>query len=237
MSQLPLALALHEHARFDTFVVDGNAAAVAHVRALGEGRRSDLLWLWGPPGAGKTHLLQAACRSAGDAGLRSMYVPLVGSPAPDGAPGPELLAGLEALDLLALDDIDAVAGAPDWEPRLFSLLNDYYSSGGRVLLGAQAAPAQTPFALRDLASRACGAIVYRLDELGEDDRLAALIGHAQTRGLELDGPTARFLLSRVDRSMTEVCRWLDLLDRASLAAQRKLTIPFIRDALAERGRD
>lgn len=233
MGQLPLALALHEHARFATFVTGANAAAVAHLHELGEGRQRDVLWLWGTSGTGRTHLLQAACRAAGEAGLRSMYLPL-GEPGGSGL-GPEVLAGLEDLDLLALDDLDAVAGAPAWESALFSLLNHYYAARGRLVLAAASAPARTPFALRDLASRAAGAVVYRLCELGDEDRLAALIGHAQTRGLELDEAAARFLLSRVDRDMAEICRWLDVLDRASLVAQRKLTLPFVRDALARAG--
>lgn len=233
MGQLPLAIALHEHARFETFVADGNEATVAHLRALSQGRRRDVIWLWGSTGSGKTHLLQAACRTAGDAGLRCMYVPCGG----EDPLGPEVLGGLENLDLLALDDLETRAGDPAWEPSLFTLLNHYSASNGRLVLAAASAPAQTGFVLKDLASRAAGAVVYRLSELADESRLAALIGHARTRGLELDESAARFLLSRVDRNMTEICRWLDVLDRASLVAQRKLTLPFVRDALARRGRD
>lgn len=233
MSQIPLALCLDKHALFATFVAEDDAGAAAHVAAVASAERRDVVWVYGPAGTGKTHLLQAACRRAGDAGLRSMYLRL------DDAreTHPDRLQGAERLDLLALDAVDAVAGRSDWEGRLFSILNDFQERRGGLLLAARSAPAATPFALADLASRAGGAIVYRLKALGEQGQLDALVRHARQRGLELDSATARYLLYRVQRGMPELCAWLDRLDRASLAAQRRLTIPFIRDALSAEGRD
>ena len=63
------------------------------------------------------------------------------------------------------------------------------------------------------------------------DRAAALRLHAAARGLELDAAAAEFLLKRVARDMTALTQWLARLDRASLSAQRRLTIPFIREQL------
>jgi DnaA family protein len=115
---------------------------------------------------------------------------------------------------------------------LFTVLNHCRLQGGALLLAAQPAPAGAGFALPDLASRAAGAIVYRLAELDETGRVEALLRQARLRGLELDSTAAQFLLNRVQRGMPELCAWLDRLDRASLAAQRKLTIPFIRRMLS-----
>jgi DnaA family protein len=227
-AQLPLALEIADHARFDTFVGKANNAAVEHVRAVAAGR-ADCLWLWGPSGSGKTHLLQAACRDAAAAERRAMYVPL------DLGLQPEILAGLDVVDLLALDGADSVAGAGDWERALFVLLNGIAERRGGLLLAARVAPAAAGFRLPDLASRAGGAIGYRLKPLDDDERLAALRGHAAARGLEIERSAAEYLLARVHRDMTDVGVWLERLDRASLAEQRKITIPFIRELLAARG--
>ena len=226
-AQMPLPLRLDKHALFSTFVAGANAAAVAHVAAVAARKRGDIVWLWGGAGSGKTHLLQAACRDAHEKSASSMYLPLrewqnVHT---------DQLLGAEHLGLVAIDDVDAVAGKPEWEARLFSLFNEFHGRGG-LLLAARGAPTATPFRLGDLASRAAGAIVYRLRDLDEEQQLTALVGHASRRGLELDAATARFLQSRVQRGMTELCEWLDRLDRASLAAQRRLTIPFVREILA-----
>jgi DnaA family protein len=224
---MPLPFRLDKHALFTTFVAGGNAAAVAHVAAVAALERKDIVWLCGPEGSGKTHLLQAACRAAHEASAPSMYLSLRRG----GDTHPDHLLGAEHLGLVAVDDVDAVAGDSAWEARLFSVFNDFQVRGG-LLLAARGAPASTPFRLGDLASRAAGAIVYRLQELDEEQQLAALVEHASRRGMELDAATARFLQSRVQRGMSELTEWLDRLDRASLAAQRRLTIPFVRELLA-----
>lgn len=223
MGQLPLALSLEDHASFATFVGAANAAAVEHVRSLTTGR-ADTVWLWGGDGAGKSHVLQAACRAATAAERRAMYVALP-------AAAPAILDGLEDVDLLALDDVHAVAGDLAWEQPLFAILDAFLSRAGALLLAANAPAARCGFRLADLASRGAGAVTYRLMPLADDERVDALLVHAAARGLELDVPAAEFLLKRVARDMTALTHWLARLDRASLSAQRKLTIPFIREQL------
>jgi DnaA-homolog protein len=226
MSQLPLALKLADHARLATFVVGRNASAVKHVGAVAGGA-AETLWLSGPSGCGKTHLLQAGCRAAADAGRRAMYLAL-----DDAQAVPGMLAGLDALDLLAVDRVDAAAGQPAWERGLFLILNDFASRRGGLLLAARPTAQATPFELPDLASRAAGAVSYRLQPLEDAERVEALIVHAEARGLALDRAVAEYLLNRVDRDMGVVGRWLDRLDSASLAEQRRITIPFVRELLS-----
>jgi DnaA family protein len=223
LAQLPLELALDDHATFGTFVSGGNAAAVEHVRSLAAGG-GETVWLWGGTGAGKTHLLQAACRAASAAERRAMYIALP-------AASPAILADLEHVDLLAIDDLQTVAGDFAWEQPLFVILNAFLSRNGALLLSANAPSAQCGFRLADLASRGAGAVTYRLAPLADADRAAAVRVHATARGLELDAAAAEFLLKRVARDMTALIQWLARLDRASLTAQRRLTIPFIREQL------
>jgi DnaA family protein len=218
-----LALALDDYASFATFVGGNNAATVEHVRSLAGGG-GDTVWLWGAEGTGKSHLLQAACRAATAAGRRAMYVALP-------AASPAILADLEQVDLLAIDDLHAIAGDLAWEQPLFLILNAFLSGSGALLLAATAPAAQCGLRLPDLASRGAGAVTYRLAPLADADRAAALRLHAAARGLELDAAAAEFLLKRVARDMTALTNWLARLDRASLSAQRRLTIPFIREQL------
>lgn len=228
LGQLPLALKLDGAARFETFVADGDGSAVTHVDAVARGGPADFVWLWGAAGQGKSHLLQAACRAAGEGGRRAMYAALD----PSEARGAELLADLEGLDVLALDQLDRVAGRDVWERRLFSVFNDCLANGTGLLLAARCPPGECAFVLPDLASRAAGAAVYRLAALGDGGRLEALMAHARCRGLQLDATAAGYLLTRVPRDMRAIVGWLGRLDRASLVAQRKITIPLIRTVLA-----
>jgi DnaA family protein len=224
LAQLPLALALADYASFETFVGGSNATAVEHVRSLAHGG-TDTVWLWGAQGAGKTHLLQAACREATAAGRRAMYVALP-------AVSPEMLSGLEHIDVLAVDDVQTVAGDGAWEQSLFVILNAFSSRSGALLLAASAPASQCGFRLADLKSRGAGAVTYRLAPLDDAERAQALRLHAAARGLALEAAAAEFLLARVARDMSALTSWLARLDRASLTAQRKLTIPFIRELMA-----
>ena len=227
MAQLPLPFPLEPSARFETFVAGGNAALLAHLRSLAADglAQTTPIWLWGERSCGKSHLLQASCAAA--VAGSAIYLPLRDLP---GA-SPEILEGLESLNLVALDDVDAVAGKPAWDQMLFTLFNALQAEGGRLLCAARSAPAGVEISLRDLASRAAGAIVYHVNGLADEDCVVALQTHARFRGIDLPDGSARFLLHRVPRDMGALCRWLDTLDHASLAAQRRLTVPFIRTTL------
>lgn len=226
-AQIALPLVLAPHARFVTFFEGANAALVAHLQRLDARETGEAVWIWGAAGSGRSHLLQAAC--ADRAQRRAIYLPLAEH---DGLQ-PEVLDGLDSLELVALDDVDRVAPSADWNRALFRLFNGLQAEGGALLLAAAGPPAATPFQLQDLASRATAAAVYQLRSLDDSDRLSALQMHAAARGLELSDAAGQYLLTRVSRDMAGLCRWLETLDAASLAAQRRLTIPLIRETLAE----
>lgn len=228
MAQIPLPLVLGKHSRFETFVEGGNRAAIEHLHAIGSGRVSDVVWIWGPASSGKSHLLQAMCAHV--TWPRVMYLPLREAQ----VAGSDSLRGLETLDILALDDVDMVSGNAAWDQALFGLYNQLYANHGCLVMTGRQAPAGTMFSLPDLASRASGAVVYQLRPLDEKQSLEALQRHATSRGLDLPDPAARYLLARVSRDMGAICRWLDELDTAALIAKRRVTIPFISQALAAR---
>ncbi len=226
--QLALPFPLAAHASFATFVAPNASPVFAQVQLAARGQSSPV-WVWGAAGSGRTHLLQAACRAADEAGLRSMYLPL-GHPELD---DPQLLRELDEVGFLALDDVHAVIGQDEWERALFRVLESAQAGAPTLLLAASLPPATAAWRLADLGSRASAAVVYRLDALNDEERLQALMRHAAHRGLDLPESAGRFLLERVGRDMKTLCAWLERLDRASLAAQRRLTVPFIRSLLAE----
>ncbi|HEX9707094.1 MAG TPA: DnaA regulatory inactivator Hda [Steroidobacteraceae bacterium] len=228
MRQLPLGVQLGVALRFETFHAGANAEAVAALQRLAAGATRAPVWLFGPPGTGKSHLLQAACALAGTAGRTSAYLPLAALR----TEGPALLDGLEQLELVALDDLDAVPGDPGWERALFTLYNGLAEHRGRLALAATAAPAALGFRLPDLASRLAASEVHRLRPLSEAEQAEALRRRAAHRGLELPEETLGFLTRRAPRDFATLCRMLDELDTEALAAKRRLTVPFVRDWLA-----
>jgi DnaA family protein len=228
MRQLPLGVRLRERSVFATWFPGPNGEALAQARAAAAGQRA-VLWLCGPAGTGKTHLLQATAAGAPESSAAG-YVPL-GQLV---ALGPAVLQGWAQSHCLAIDDVDAVVGQRPWEQALFGLYREFEESAGSLLLAAAAPPAQLRFALPDLGSRCAAATVLQLRPLDETAQREALRLRARERGLELPEETALYLQRRFPRDMPTLYGLLDALDDAALVAQRRLTVPFIREVLAQR---
>ncbi len=228
MNQLVLPLRLADHAVFASFFELGNESLVATLNELARGSGdSHGCWIWGSASTGKTHLLQAVCDRAGD---RSVYLPLSMLV----TAGPTILDGLASRELICIDDIESVAGDAGWELALFELCNQVFDTGGQLVVAARTAPRQCPIGLDDLASRLSRLPVFRVHDLDDGERLQALQLRARHRGLDLPDETAGYLIKRSRRDMASLYALLDELDLEALRAQRRLTIPFVRNVLEQR---
>ncbi len=230
MEQLPLPFRLPPEASFATLVPGPNAEAVAALAAWAQGQGEPFALVWGFPGTGKTHLLQAACQAAVAAGHAAQSLPL-------GHPGltPEALTGLEGIGRIALDDVQAIAGDPAWEGALFSLFNELRARGGGLLVSADRPAAALPLALPDLRSRLGWGPCYRLQPLGEQDCEDLLRAAAARRGLPLGPDLVDYLMRRLARDPGTLLAFLEALDRESLAARRAPSIPLARRVLEAGG--
>ena len=225
-TQMILGVQLPQSATLAAFVGATNAHVRAAVAQVVDGR-SERLFLHGPEASGKTHLLQAACRAAGDAGERSVYVPL----AQVADQAESLLAGLQDMDCVCIDDVAAIAGDRDAEIALLSLTDGLRARGGR-LLADRNPPREIGLSLPDLASRLAWGGAVAAVALDDSDKLDLLVERAAQRGMDLPDATARWLLRHGERDVPALMQALDTLDHASLAAHRRLTIPFVKQTLA-----
>ena len=226
--QLPLGLELRDSARFDGFFAGPNREAVDSLRLAAAGQGESLVYIAGPAGMGKTHLLQAACHHAAGNRRASTYLPMQQL----FELAPAVLEGMEQMDLVCLDDVQLMAGDEAWEHGLFNLFNRLREAGGSLLVAGEQRPGLTGFCLPDLVSRLGWGVTYVLRPLDDADMLAALSCRAAGRGLELPEETASFLLKRIPRDPASVFNLLDRLDEASMIEQRRLTIPFVKSVLA-----
>lgn len=228
--QLGLSLGLRDDARFDNFHAgsEQNRLVVdALTTSLGQ-PGPQTLFLHGAAGSGCSHLLQALCHAAAGRQLAAMYIPLDQL---HDAPPADMLGGLEGLDAVCLDHLQAVAGQPAWEEALFHAMNRLRDAGRLLVMAASQPPADLPVKLPDLRTRLGAATVFRVASLDDDQRLALLRKRATERGLALDEDTARFLLLRAPRSTGELMAVLNTLDQEALAQQRRLTVPFIKSVM------
>lgn len=229
--QLSLGVTLDDAATFDNFYVatgSVNAQARFALRQQLTAAGEQCIFLWGGVGVGLSHLLQAACLEARRQGLQAQYLPLAELAGED----PEqLLDELDQLDLVALDDLQLIAGQAHWERALFAFFNRMRDSGRHLLLAADGNPNELALQLPDLQSRLTWGLVFHVQSLGDDEKKRALQWRARARGLELSDEVVQFILHRASRDMRELFASLERLDKASLAEQRRLTIPFVKQVL------
>jgi DnaA family protein len=226
--QLPLALRWPRRQRFEHFHPGGNAATLAAVELLAQTPGTPWLYLAGPTGSGKSHLLMAACQAAIQGGRTVQYLPLasIGDKA-------TAIRGVAGSEFLALDDLGAIAGDREAEHALFDVYNQAKADGAALLFAAEALPVQLGLGLPDLRSRLGACQQALLKPLEDAERRAVLRQQAATRGIELDDTVLDWLFNRYARDLGALLDLLDRLDQASLAAQRRITVPFLRGFLRE----
>lgn len=225
--QLPLPVSLSDDETFASFYLGDNQLLVNSIQSHLQNVEFSSLYFWSSPSAGRTHLLHAACHQLSSYHKVS-YIPLDQI----ASFSPEIVSGLEDYDLVCLDNIDAIAGHLFWQETLFDLFNRLYEKQkATLLITANAPPHQLGLTLPDLVSRLQWGPVFHLQQLKDDEKIAALQLRAALRGFELPVEVGTFLLKRVDRDMRELFILLDKLDTATISAKRKLTIPFVKEIL------
>lgn len=226
--QLALALRFPPDQRLETFVTE-DAALVASLRALTEAGEVRRVYVAGSDGSGKTHLAIATCAAAAERGKDAAYVPLHAM----AARVRDALHDLDTRDLIALDGLETVAGDRDAEVALFDFHNRVQDAGGALLYTASRWPDALGLVLPDLASRLAQCTRIALSPLDDAGRARMLRLRAARRGLVLDDAAIEWLLRRVGRDSAGLAQVFDRLDRAALAAQRGLTVPFLRKVLGD----
>jgi len=228
--QLPLALRFPPDQRLDTFVAT-DPVVLPQLRALAVSAPAQCVLVAGGANTGKTHLAIAVCAEAGTRGIAAAYLPLASAAG-------RLRAALEAMeehDLIVLDGVEAIAGHRDEEVALFDFHNRARDAGKALLYTAREWPADLPLQLPDLRSRLSQCLRIALAPLDDGGRREMLQLRARRRGLQFDPAAIDWLLRRVDRDLGSLAALFERLDRASLAAQRRVTVPFLRETLGDLG--
>ena len=224
--QLPLSLGLKDSAVFANFIVGVNTEALAYLQSLTEHKTTPCVYLWGGRGSGKSHLLQALCHAAGESDRAAVYLPMRSA---DEFPC-EVVNGLEAMDVVCIDDIHAIAGQQAWEQALLHLFERIQQAGSALVVTGKSVP--TDLGLQSqLSSRLAWGMSFQLKALSNADKRTALQVRAQRRGLRMPQESTRFLVRHFGDDLMGLFDAFDNLDKASLAAKRKLTLPFIRQVL------
>ncbi|MDP4528857.1 DnaA regulatory inactivator Hda [Alkalimonas delamerensis] len=229
-TQFTLPVTLPEDETLDSFFSPSLHPAVDYIRQyLAQPAGKAPLYLFGASGCGKSHLLYAACVQAQEMGLTSQLLALEHWQQLDA----RVLDDLEHLDLVCLDNVQAIATDLSWQTAVFDLYNRMAEQGNCLIIVANQAPAQLGLQLADLVSRLQACTSFQLRLLSDADKQLLLQHKAHLRGMELSSDVARYLLNRQQRDIRALLAILDALDQASIVHQRKITIPFVKAVLAD----
>lgn len=227
--QLPLGFEPGELFTFESFVAGKNSVAtgLAQQAALAKGEKQ--LYFWGGAGLGKSHLLQASCNLA----AKNQYTVCYLTQAEIVNQSTEMFGGLEQVDLICLDDIETWLIDDAWERALFDLINRVRENNNRLMMASAHPPEEAFVKLPDLRSRLSWGPVFQLQHLSDKEKYQALRYRARQNGLELPENVADYLMQRYPRDMFGLFERLAVLDKASMAMQRRLTIPLVKSVFGD----
>ncbi|OGV40281.1 MAG: DnaA regulatory inactivator Hda [Legionellales bacterium RIFCSPHIGHO2_12_FULL_42_9] len=228
--QLTLAIQPHHRTALQDFCWGGNIFLKQQLAQILDNTGERLIYIWGNNGCGKTHVLQGVCQTYSEQSqpATSIYIPLEILR----TCSPTSLDDLAEQPLIAIDDLDSIAGMPDWEEALLHLYNQVRDhSNGILIMSNTVPPNNSLIRLADLRSRFGWGLVVHLKELHDENKILVLQQQARRRGFELTITVAEFLINHCARNMHALHDILEQLDAESLVAQRKITIPFVKSVL------
>ena len=231
IEQLPLAI-YHRPLTFDNYYIyPGNREAVSALQNLLLPNTDNFVYVWGTAGSGVSHLLQSFQQGLTQfPQVNSQYIPLKTSIESDPK---QLFSHLEQLDVVCIDDIHLIQAQAGWQTMLFHLFNHFYEQQKKIVFGSHFSPRQLVISLADLQSRLSSATVFHLQQMTDQDKAAALQLHASGYGLTLTDDVVNYILSHSARDTANLFGLLKKLNKESLAKQRRLTIPFVKNILGQ----
>lgn len=221
MKQIPLAIAAGPDQAFDNFLTGANAAAAGHLLSLAPGAAP--VYLWGPAGGGKTHLLKALVRRFDELGLRTLWF---------SSRDPVPWDWHENASLVVIDGCDLLDEAR--QHAAFTLFVEAATRRVAIAAAGRLPPVDLPLR-EDLRTRLGWGHVFALQPLREAEVRAVLRQEADRRGIFLGDEVMDYLLTRFARDLKSLMALLDRLDHFSLASKRAVTVPLLRRMLAEEG--
>ncbi len=235
--QLVLPLQLQERHLFDNFVPGANRLLIDQLEHFARRPTEALIYLWGGPSAGKTHLLSASCHAANVAGVRSVYIDL----AVHAGGSLAVLDGIEHCELVVLDNLDAIGSRASsalsvatqklWQQALYELMYAVRAAGGRMLVAAEVSPLGLDIALPDLRTRLGWGPSWHVQALTESDRRAFLRQKAFQKGMTLDDDVIDWIMKHHGRDTAALTASVERLASESLQQRRKPNLNLARTTL------
>ena len=228
MKQLAFEFGAIPPPSLENFITGRNAELLHNVRRLALAHAGErIIYVWGAPGSGRSHLLKGAISAARATGADAVYLACDRDT--------RLPAELAARVCLAVDDVERLDDRA--QVGLFNLCNTMREHEGALFVSGNVPPARLGLR-QDLVTRLGWGLVYEVHGLSDDEKAQALRQRAAERGFSLTDEVCSYVMTRAPRDMSTLFSLLDALDRYSLEAKRPVTVALARELLqtvAQRG--
>lgn len=224
IEQYPLQFEFRANQTFDDFFAGANAPIIEDLKECVLGHGEQQIFLWAKTGQGKSHLLQACCHHAQAHEFHSFYFDL----ARYKLHHPAMFLGLDDFEVVCIDNVDAIIGQKKWEQALSAFMQRHYERGHRLVIAATNLPNHMTLKMCDVTNNLSWGLMIQLKTLVNTHTIDALIFKADSMGFELSPQVGRFLMIQHQDDLENLWQILKKLDRASLSAKRRLTVPFLK---------
>ena len=228
LTQIPFKFDNFKKRDFDSFFQGENKDLLYFLNTMIKTRSNNSIYIWGPQGTGKTHLLQAACKKANEMDWHVTYIPL--EQYRDFSI--DILDGLGKLDLVCIDDLEFIIDNIEWQQRVTLLFNEIRDNKNSIIISSKISPNNIKIDLDDLKSRLVWGHVFKIKAADDELKIKILKKEANERSFNLNDDVVEFLIRRSNRDLTSLIEILDEIDRSSLAAKRKITVPFVKELIS-----
>jgi len=229
IKQIALPLSLDRQFSFDNFVSERAELILSSLQALVIGKGEIQVGLWGAASSGKTHLLNASADFARLNGVPMQIYDATQLLHCDAAG----FEGFSHCDVLAIDNLDALAGNAEWEACFYQVINRCRDGEYRFLFSTTLRPESLATRLDDFRSRLQWGLLLQLPFSDDAEIRQILRKRAGLLGIELSDEVISYLMTHHARDLAEQIAILQHLDGVSLSQQRKVTIPLVKQALRE----
>ena len=230
--QLSLNIKLDDSVSLDKFIkCESNSNSIEFLKStVLENSVSNLYYIWGLEGVGKSYIMQALNREFINLNKKTLHLSLDD----DRITSHEIFQNLDTLDVLLIEKIDRLPQDKDWELQIFSLINDALSGNTKIYLSSNLVSKELEIGLKDLRSRLSYFTAIEIPEITDEEKIEALYQSSKRKGISLDAKTIQYIISHTSRSLSDLLKLINDLDLYSLKKKRKVTPSLVRELLQTR---
>ena len=230
--QLSLNVKLDDSVSLEKFIkCESNNSSLEFLKSsISEDSISNLFYIWGSEGVGKSYIMQALNREFTNLDKKSLHLSLGNSK----ITSHEIFQNLESLDVLLIEKIEKLPMDKAWEMQIFSLINDALSGNTKIYISSNKVSKDLEIELKDLKSRLSYFTAIEIPEITQAEKIEALSQSSKRRGISLDKKTTQYIINHTSRSLSDLLKLIDDLDGYALKKQKKDTAALVRELLLSR---